>query len=76
MTSSGDDGGGGTGNLEQPPHCRPGVPSSTRRFVLDETDGRAARTFNQSSTLGAVLDMVTDRQAPFESVLSVKLCQE
>jgi CDP-diacylglycerol--inositol 3-phosphatidyltransferase len=30
-------------------------------FVLDETDGRAARTFNQSSTLGAVLDMVTDR---------------
>lgn len=33
------------------------------RFVLDETDGRAARTFNQASTLGAVLDMVTDRQA-------------
>lgn len=32
-------------------------------FVLDETDGRAARTFNQSSTLGAVLDMVTDRLA-------------
>jgi CDP-alcohol phosphatidyltransferase len=31
--------------------------------VLDETDGRAARHFNQSSTLGAVLDMVTDRQA-------------
>ena len=33
--------------------------------MLDETDGRAARTFNQSSTLGAVLDMVTDRQVPF-----------
>jgi phosphatidylglycerophosphate synthase len=31
------------------------------RFVCDELDGRAARTFNQTSTLGAVLDMVTDR---------------
>lgn len=30
-------------------------------FVLDELDGRAARAFNQSSTFGAVLDMVTDR---------------
>jgi hypothetical protein len=44
--------------------------------VLDETDGRAARTFNQSSTLGAVLDMVTDRQALFQHVLLVKLCQQ
>lgn len=30
-------------------------------FVCDELDGRAARTFEQSSTLGAVLDMLTDR---------------
>lgn len=75
VTSSGDDGGGGTGNSEQAPHCRPGVALSNRRFVLDETDGRAARTFNQSSTLGAVLDMVTDRQAPSQHVVLVKLCQ-
>jgi CDP-diacylglycerol--inositol 3-phosphatidyltransferase len=32
-------------------------------FVCDELDGRAARAFGQSSTLGAVLDMVTDRVA-------------
>lgn len=32
-------------------------------FVCDELDGRAARTFNQTSTMGAVLDMVTDRVA-------------
>lgn len=31
------------------------------RFVADETDGRFARKYNQTSTLGAVLDMVTDR---------------
>ncbi|KAI8469031.1 MAG: phosphatidylinositol synthase [Monoraphidium minutum] len=30
-------------------------------FVCDELDGRAARAFGQSSTLGALLDMVTDR---------------
>ena len=30
-------------------------------FVCDELDGRAARAFNQSSTFGAVLDMLTDR---------------
>lgn len=30
-------------------------------FVCDELDGRFARKFNQTSTLGAVLDMVTDR---------------
>lgn len=38
------------------------VTDAPCRFVLDETDGRAARTFNQASTLGAVLDMVTDRR--------------
>lgn len=48
-------------------HCSEVVPQMRlsllpRSFVLDETDGRAARTFNQSSTLGAVLDMVTDRR--------------
>lgn len=30
-------------------------------FVCDELDGRVARMFNQTSTFGAVLDMVTDR---------------
>ncbi|KAL4190894.1 hypothetical protein AMTRI_Chr07g78090 [Amborella trichopoda] len=30
-------------------------------FVCDELDGRFARMFNQVSTFGAVLDMVTDR---------------
>ena len=34
---------------------------SACRFVADETDGRFARQYNQTSTLGAVLDMVTDR---------------
>ena len=29
--------------------------------MCDELDGRAARAFGQASTLGAVLDMVTDR---------------
>ncbi|EFN58951.1 hypothetical protein CHLNCDRAFT_19755 [Chlorella variabilis] len=32
-------------------------------FVCDELDGRFARKFNQCSTLGSVLDMVTDRVA-------------
>ncbi len=32
-------------------------------FVCDELDGRFARMLNQTSTLGAVLDMVTDRWA-------------
>jgi CDP-diacylglycerol--inositol 3-phosphatidyltransferase len=32
-------------------------------FVCDELDGRFARKFGQSSTFGAVLDMVTDRVA-------------
>ena len=30
-------------------------------FVCDELDGRFARKLQQTSTLGAVLDMVTDR---------------
>jgi CDP-diacylglycerol--inositol 3-phosphatidyltransferase len=32
-------------------------------FACDELDGRMARMLNQTSTLGAVLDMVTDRLA-------------
>lgn len=32
-------------------------------FILDEFDGRAARTYNQSSNFGAALDMVADRSA-------------
>ncbi|KDD73918.1 hypothetical protein H632_c1731p0 [Helicosporidium sp. ATCC 50920] len=32
-------------------------------FVCDELDGRFARMFNQTSTLGTVMDMVTDRVA-------------
>lgn len=32
-------------------------------FICDELDGRFARMFDQTSTLGAVLDMVTDRVA-------------
>ena len=31
------------------------------RFVCDDLDGRFARMLNQTSTLGIVLDMVTDR---------------
>jgi CDP-diacylglycerol--inositol 3-phosphatidyltransferase len=30
-------------------------------FACDDLDGRFARALNQTSTLGAVLDMVTDR---------------
>ena len=41
-------------------------------FVCDELDGRYARKFNQTSTLGAVLDMVTDRVAT--SCLLAILC--
>lgn len=41
-------------------------------FVCDELDGRFARMFNQTSTLGAVLDMVTDRVAT--SCLLAVLC--
>jgi len=43
------------------------------RFVCDELDGRAARTFDQTSTFGAVLDMVTDRSAPAWSLINLKL---
>ena len=32
-----------------------------RRFVLDAVDGYFARLLQQTSTLGTVLDMVTDR---------------
>ena len=32
-------------------------------FACDAVDGKAARAFNQSSRLGAVLDMATDRVA-------------
>lgn len=31
------------------------------RFVCDDLDGRFARMLKQNSTLGVVLDMVTDR---------------
>lgn len=41
-------------------------------FVCDELDGRFARKYNQTSTLGAVLDMVTDRVAT--SCLLAILC--
>lgn len=40
---------------------------AARRFALDETDGRAARAFNQTSTFGTVLDMVTDRWRPLRA---------
>jgi CDP-alcohol phosphatidyltransferase len=46
-------------------------PSCTFRFVLDETDGRVARMLNQTSTLGIVLDMVTDRHALKAQMLSL-----
>ena len=48
----------------EPDSARPagGIDWAYIRFVLDETDGRLARMFNQTSTFGAVLDMVTDRQ--------------
>lgn len=41
-------------------------------FICDELDGRFARQFNQMSTFGAVLDMVTDRVAT--SCLLALLC--
>ena len=31
------------------------------RFICDELDGRFARMFGQTTMLGQVLDMVTDR---------------
>lgn len=41
-------------------------------FVCDELDGRFARMLGQTSTLGQVLDMVTDRVAT--SCLLATLC--
>lgn len=44
-------------------------------FVCDELDGRFARMLGQTSTLGAVLDMVTDRcegGAEWHAVLLVR----
>ncbi len=38
-----------------------GMQKKCRRFVCDHFDGTAARALDQCSTLGAVLDMVTDR---------------
>ena len=60
----------------QPPTrlCRESAGSSKRftrchdRFVLDETDGRAARYLHQTSTLGKVRTVVAtalDGQQPF-----------
>lgn len=37
------------------------VTSYALSFVCDELDGRFARMLHQTSTLGQVLDMVTDR---------------
>ncbi|GFR41771.1 hypothetical protein Agub_g2530 [Astrephomene gubernaculifera] len=42
-------------------------------FVCDELDGRFARMLNQTSTLGAVLDMVTDRLATTGLLLVVTM---
>jgi len=44
----------------KPAHC---ITFYFLSFVCDELDGRFARMLNQTSTLGAVLDMVTDRLA-------------
>jgi CDP-diacylglycerol--inositol 3-phosphatidyltransferase len=46
--------------LTHPTHC---LLAYLFSFVCDELDGRFARMFNQTSTLGSVLDMVTDRSA-------------
>ncbi|KAL6768283.1 CDP-diacylglycerol-inositol 3-phosphatidyltransferase 1 [Auxenochlorella protothecoides] len=48
------------------------VLSYALSFVCDELDGRFARMLNQTSTLGQVLDMVTDRVAT--SCLLATLC--
>lgn len=48
-----------------------------RSFVCDDLDGRAARALKQTSTLGIVLDMVTDRRAgTAASALSLKLAAD
>ena len=41
--------------------------------ILDVADGMAARAFNQTSKLGGVLDMVTDRWALFIINLTISL---
>lgn len=46
--------------FSQPVHCLLAYGLS---FVCDELDGRFARQLNQESTLGKVLDMLTDRTA-------------
>lgn len=53
-----------------PVHC---VAAYFLSFVCDELDGRFARMLNQTSTLGAVLDMVTDRLATTGLLLVVSL---
>ena len=40
-------------------------------FLLDAVDGWAARYFSQSSTYGAVLDMITDRAATLALVMAL-----
>lgn len=44
--------------LTQPVQC---MVCYALSFVCDDLDGRFARALGQTSTLGAVLDMVTDR---------------
>ncbi|KAL4451458.1 hypothetical protein ABPG75_007120 [Micractinium tetrahymenae] len=44
-------------------HPTAAVLAYAASFVCDELDGRFARKLNQCSTLGSVLDMVTDRLA-------------
>lgn len=45
------------------PNHAPPKKTPPNSFVCDELDGRAARAFDQASTLGALLDMLTDRVA-------------
>ncbi|KAF5833534.1 phosphatidylinositol synthase [Dunaliella salina] len=47
-------------SLRSPVHC---IVLYFASFVCDELDGRFARLLDQTSTLGAVIDMVTDRMA-------------
>ena len=48
----------------QSQHCIVGSTAGLcYSFVCDELDGRFARLLHQTSTLGIVLDMVTDRCA-------------
>ena len=45
-----------------------------RRFVLDAVDGHFARLLQQTSTLGTVLDMVTDRCGVPDTHRSSQVC--